>query len=419
MKIILILLAALLLFPLSENSAEISFAQAAGDMDWLKKYIHPLTTYDPGFEDYRDLDFLGQAIGNKKVIALGEVSHGSHEIYMMKHRIIRYLSKYHGFDILSAEAPLPEADKVNAYIFTGKGNPAELIRGMHYWVSRTQEILDMVEWMRSRNLEGHPVKYSGFDMQYYSGAIEALKQGFIYDVETTRLIGTLSLKLDSFQRNSGMPVIGKITGAGKQVVDPLIRKIGAKIEAGKFTSNEKEWLSRNLRIVEQSVANTPWDREIYMAENFEWICNRHPGSRFVVWGHNMHIMRTNHHPTLLPMGGYLSKTFGDEYLNVGFAFYEGSYTALKGGRLGVHAAEQAYEGTYEYMFRQFNIPLFLLDLREIKADNSLHARVFKNQLKFRHTGAIKTGVEFGPKNITDDYDFILFIHKSSPSTLLD
>lgn len=104
------------------------------DIIWLKNIIHPLKTFDPTIEDSGDLDILGRIIGDKKIVALGEVTHGSREIFKMKHRIIKYLNEQHNFDVFSMEANMLEANRLNEYIIDGQGNPTELIKGMHFWI---------------------------------------------------------------------------------------------------------------------------------------------------------------------------------------------------------------------------------------------------------------------------------------------
>lgn len=387
------------------------------DIIWLKSIIHPLKTFDPTIEDSGDLDILGQIIGDKKIVALGEVTHGSSEIFKMKHRIIKYLNEQHNFDVFSMEANMPEANRLNEYIIDGQGNPTELIKGMHFWVWNNQEVLDLVEWMHAENQNGHPIKFSGFDMQYYEGALENLKKSFKHDSKVTQIIIELNDTLNLYKSRSSMPIIGSVSESQKNTIDQLLIKIENEVKLGKFEKSEKEWLSQNLRIIEQSISNTPWDREKFMAENFEWITNQNPNSRFIIWGHNAHVMRTNHHKTLLPMGGYLSNTFKEDYLNIGFAFYKGSYTALSNKKIGVQPAEEAKIGSYEYIFNQLGEPLFLLDLREIRDNNSPQALMFKSALMFRTVGAVKTR-EFDKKDILKDYDLLIFIAESSNSIQL-
>ncbi len=382
------------------------------DIIWLKSIIHPLKTFDPTIENTEDLEILGQLVGDKKIVALGEVTHGSSEIFKMKHRIIKYLNKQHNFDIFSMEAAMPEADRLNEYILDGKGNPTELIRGMHFWILCNQEVLDLVEWMRLENQNGHPIKFCGFDMQYYEGAIENLKNGFKYDSKITQTIDELNDTLNLYKLRSNMPIIGFVSEQQENTVNQFLKKIEQEVNLKNFGKSEKEWLLRNLRIIEQSIKDYPWEREKYMAENFEWITKQNPNSKFIIWAHNSHVMRTNHHETLLPMGGYLSNDFKEDYLNIGFAFYKGSYTALSHNKIEIQTAEEAENGSYEYIFYQLQEPLFLIDLREIRDNNSLQTQLFKNALKFRTVGAVKTR-EFEEKDILKDYDLLIFIAEST------
>jgi len=67
-------------------------ALSQSEMATLKKYIYPLRTYEPDGGDTKDLKTLDKLIGNSEVVALGEVTHGSSEIFKMKNRIIQYLA---------------------------------------------------------------------------------------------------------------------------------------------------------------------------------------------------------------------------------------------------------------------------------------------------------------------------------------
>jgi erythromycin esterase len=51
-------------------------------------------------------------------------------------------------------------------VLNGKGDPAKLIKGMYFWTWDTQEVLEMVLWMREFNKSGKGrVEFTGFDMQ--------------------------------------------------------------------------------------------------------------------------------------------------------------------------------------------------------------------------------------------------------------
>src|SRR5262245_38401884 len=76
-----------------------------------------------------------------------------------------------GFTIFSIEANLPEAYRLNDYVLEGKGDPAKLLKGMYFWTWDTEEVLDMIRWMREFNQSGKGrVEFTGFDMQNISVA---------------------------------------------------------------------------------------------------------------------------------------------------------------------------------------------------------------------------------------------------------
>src|SRR5262249_5688561 len=66
--------------------------------------------------------------------------------------------------------------RLNDYVLNGTGDPAELIRGMYFWTWDTEEVLDMVRWMRTFNESGKGrVQFTGFDMQTPTVAAENVR----------------------------------------------------------------------------------------------------------------------------------------------------------------------------------------------------------------------------------------------------
>jgi erythromycin esterase-like protein len=71
---------------------------------------------------------------------------------------------------------MPEAYRLNDYVLNGKGDPAKLIGGMYFWTWNTEEVLDMVQWMRQFNASGKGhVEFTGFDMQTPNVALEIVR----------------------------------------------------------------------------------------------------------------------------------------------------------------------------------------------------------------------------------------------------
>lgn len=150
-----------------ESSARLAQENANADAarSWLKANAIRLSTVEAG-HGFTDMEPLKKIIGDARIVALGEATHGSREFFQLKHRMLEFLATEKGFTIFSIEANMPEAYRLNDYVLNGNGDPATLIKGMYFWTWSTEEVLDMVRWMREFNKSGKGrVQFTGFDMQ--------------------------------------------------------------------------------------------------------------------------------------------------------------------------------------------------------------------------------------------------------------
>ena len=144
-------------------------------LDWIRNAAIPLTGSTPG-EGYEDLRPLKNLVRNARIVALGEGTHGTSEFFRMKHRILEFLASEMGFTIFSIEANMPEAYRVNDFVLTGQGDPKALLKGMYFWTWNTQEVLDMILWMRDFNQSGKGrIEFTGFDMQTPNIAMQIVR----------------------------------------------------------------------------------------------------------------------------------------------------------------------------------------------------------------------------------------------------
>lgn len=139
---------------------------------WLKSSVLTFETAEAG-HGFDDLPPLKELIGDARIVALGEGTHGTREFFQMKHRLVEYLASEMGFTIFSIEANMPEAYRVNDFVLTGEGDPKQLLKGMYFWTWNTQEVLDMILWIREFNKSGKGrIEFTGFDMQTPDVAME-------------------------------------------------------------------------------------------------------------------------------------------------------------------------------------------------------------------------------------------------------
>lgn len=385
------------------------------DKKELRKYTYPIRSCDPGKGGSDDLRVLNALIGDSKVVALGENTHGASKIYRMKHRIIEYMAENMGFDIFSIEANMPESYRLNQYTVDGKGDPKNLIAGMYFWTWNTQEMLDLVEWMRNFNQAGHRITYTGFDMQFYEESVSLLDAAFTNDEQSMQLLWDIYAGLKDVQTysSSGIPQINAPTA--KNIAEKLVR-IERQIGKLSVAEKEKAWLRQNAALLHQFLGDGPllsW-RDRCMAGNLLWIKRQNPLSRIVVWAHNGHIEKSSDR-----MGGFLQDSLGTEYVNFGFTFYDGEYTGIRpGNNTWRQQAQRAYPGTLEYLLDKLDEPMFILDLKKMREEDS-PALAWIDGLRFRHIGAVKVEQEFPDTKTTEKYDYLLFIRNVTPSQLLN
>jgi erythromycin esterase-like protein len=134
-------------------------------VDWLRANAIPLKTAEAG-HGFADMQPFKKVIGNARIVSLGEATHGTREFFQLKHRMLEFLAAEMGFTIFSIEANMPEAYRLNDFVLTGRGDPAQLLKGLYFWTWNTEEVLDMILWMREFNKSGKGrIEFTGFDMQ--------------------------------------------------------------------------------------------------------------------------------------------------------------------------------------------------------------------------------------------------------------
>ncbi len=396
---------------LYDSPAPLKRVPTTEEIAWLKSRIIPLSTVDPAQPIGEEILKLEEGLKNAKVVALGEVSHGSSEIFQMKHRIIRYLYQNLGFTRFALEANMTEAYAVNSFL-QGNDQPSigQLLSDMYFWTWNTQEVSDLIQWMSDYNQQTtSELEFTGFDMQYFAGPVSALSQ-LLGEEELEGVSKEFQyLKTLRDQQNSS----GSFSPAQSTYVREEFSRIQQLINEQDFDTKTLFWAHQQVRLlIQYAQMNSFLSRDKFMAENLHWIHQQSPEEKIVLWAHNGHVQQTDRR-----MGDYLDEVLGDDYLSIGFSFYEGSYTAVGENGLNTYPAQTAYSGTYEYFFEAANEPIFLLDLRNIDRNEAAAQWIFAN-LPFRSVGAMKKSQEFQEAAIYEDFDLILFIRESSASQRL-
>lgn len=410
------------------------------DLSWVQANLVPFRTDEPG-GDASDLEALRDIIGDARVVALGEATHGTREFFRMKHRVLEFLVREMDFNLFAIEATWAESNDLNRYVHTGQGSSAALLSNLHFWTWNTQEVLDMIEWMRDHNQTsgaGRTISFLGFDMQFSQRAMGEVEAFRVELGEAGNRLGSLMAEgfvcwqiWNQARAYSAMPASHREEcRAGIDAVYDDLAAHQAEYEA--VTSPEAYAHARRAaRVIVQHeyLASRDWvgvepnPRERFMAENAEWLLDQGgPDAKIVLWAHNAHIW------DLKPwMGWYLRSTYGDEMVNVGFSFARGSFNAVTRRQnqffgLSEHSVGPPSPASYEFQFERLGSPRFLLDLRPLRANVPEGARWLTEPRLHRRIGAVydpdRPGQFYTSVSLPLAYDVLIHFGGSSPSVLL-
>jgi erythromycin esterase len=365
-------------------------------VDWIRGQAVPLLTPRAG-HGFADLAPLRDIVGSARVVALGEATHGTREFFQMKHRLLEYLVSELGFSVFAIEAAWPESEAVDEYVRTGQGDPAKALAGLYIWPWNTEEVLDLIRWMRQWNaVPGHrQVRFYGFDV--LAGAVSAQRLAARLQQIDPTLAAEVSPTLRKLAALEPAYGLNEEYLAAVAAVAAVLPRIAARLPQPASAADRQAIVDRHyVQVLER---NTQYRsgrgemRERGMADNVRWIADvAEPGSRIVVWAHNYHV---NNFSDPFPwMGGHLEAALGKDYLPVGLLFHHGAFQAMDrtGGSDGLKefAVGPPPAGTVEDTFERAGWPLCLLDLRRLPPSGPV-AEWFRRPQQVRGVGSSFTG----------------------------
>jgi erythromycin esterase len=399
----------------------------------LKQIAQPLAGVEAG-HPYPDLAAFGKAVGEARIVSLGEATHGTREFFQMKHRLLEYLVREKSFTVFAIEANWPESLAVDRYIKTGEGDPKAALSGMYFWTWNTTEVLDMIEWMRAFNAAPgqHPIlSFTSFDMQTADVAanhvLVYLRKADPQQAQAAETAYAGLAKLREQPQEPSKDVAGSVAQRAAEVVAAMDSKrealIGATSPEAWRDARQAAEIARQAASLRTPGINTDY-RDEMMARNVEWLADQaYPGQKMVLWAHNAHVSLGSDGSYKL-MGAWLRLRFGTDMYVLGFQFRggtaraisttaDGKFTGLKDNLLPVSP-----EGGGDAVLSAARLPLFFLDLRSVPNEGAL-GRWLSEQHPFRSFGAVwyeqTPDLQLQPEVLTELYDGIIFVEDTHPA----
>jgi erythromycin esterase len=252
-------------------------------------------------DDFADLQFLKPLLARRRLVLLGESSHGVAEFNWMKSRLVRFLHREMGFDVLAFESSLSGCDIADKAI--GSASPEEVLRACIFGVWHSTETLGLFQYLDSERKAGRRITLAGFDTQNSGTArpevssrlqsmVAAVDPAFaqvLADAETrlaaprTGPAGEETLALVPRYRDAATLVL-------RNRATLLQRNPPAAVELAIQELRSRAQFA--IQLSHGASAEGSRIRDAAMADNLEFLLDRlYPGRKIVVWAHNTHIAK--------------------------------------------------------------------------------------------------------------------------------
>ncbi|MFW3172496.1 erythromycin esterase family protein [Geodermatophilus sp. CPCC 206100] len=262
--------------------------------------------------DPADLDPLLERVGDARVVAIGEASHGTHEYYAWRAALTRRLVTERGFRFVAVEGDWPDCYRVNRSVRLREGADADPYDALDAfsrwptWMWANDEVVEFCRWLRELNAgrpEPERVGFYGLDVYSLWDSIHELV-AWLREHEPEHVDQAVRALqcFEPFGEDGAEYAFASRfapTTCEQAVVDLLHRLCGDRGREEAQTDPEARFSAeqnaavvvdaeRYYRAMVQSSAESWNVRDVHMADVLDRLL-AHAGGKVVVWEHNTHI----------------------------------------------------------------------------------------------------------------------------------
>lgn len=288
-----------------------------------------------------DFSWLEELARGARLIGAGEGSHGTAEHFQLKDRLFRELVEQHGFTVFAIEADFDDGYEVDRFVRgEGPNDPDAATRAFDFWTWKTQEVRDLLVWMRGYNAtrgEKPELRVVGIDMQDPSGSLTLLKRLAPDDSRVqAALAPLLALPTPTWLTLNGRPaaqqaeIRAQITTL-QQAVAALPQAIPDRAVLLHLAETVRQGATL-LAVPSSDFGRTNLIRDAAMFGNTRTALDTlFPSQKAMLWAHNFHISKVPAQgQPYVNLGQHLARALGKGYRTVGFSFGDGELRAVSG-----------------------------------------------------------------------------------------
>ena len=340
--------------------------------------------------DTADLDPLVDRIGNRRLVLIGEASHGTAEFYRFRARLTRRLIEERGFTIVAAEADWPDAARIDHFVRHRTAPPAdwEAFARFPTWMWRNTEVHAFATWLQGWNADKPGALRAGFyglDLYSLFTSTRAIID-YLEDVDPAlaALARSRFSCLSPWEADPAAYGYAALTGTYRECAQDVtqvlvdlhrqrldqIRQDGDRL----FDAQQNAYLVANAERYYRVMyygSRASWNlRDGHMFETLQNVMQHHgPLAKAVVWAHNSHIgdarateMSRRGERNL---GELCARGLGAQSYRIGFGTDHGTVAAATDwdGPMQVKPVRPSHRQSYERQFHLTGLPGLILPMR--------------------------------------------------------
>lgn len=361
--------------PPPKTSTELSILRAAAES------LPPID--DSSFGAFFD------RFGSKRIVLLGESSHGTSEFYRARAAITRRLIEQHGFSIVAVEADWPDASAVDRHI---RQKPHEKITGIPFarfptWMWRNTDFEAFTRFLKQHNgtkpIDDRAAFY-GLDLYNMNASIAAVLSylGRV-DEQAAAVARSRYACLTPWSRQPAAYGRAALTHGfsvcEKPVTQILVDLLKKQLDYVGKDGDQFFDASQNARLVANA---EQYYRAMYYGSSLSWnlrdqhmfrtlqqiLAHAGPDKKAVVWAHNSHIGDARHTDMgrsrgELNIGQLCRQAFGDDAALIGFGTASGTVAAASewDDPMEIKTIRPPLPGSHESICHAVDLERFLWD----------------------------------------------------------
>ncbi len=266
----------------------------------FKKFViessSPIENIDPENKNFNGFEKIADAIGDSRVVFLGEQDHGDAPTFLAKTKIIKYLHEKMGFNVIVFESNFLGLNQSLANKADLSFSTREDYRDFIFPIwTNCIECADLFNYIDSSFSSSNPIHVSGMDPRLYlSGGrqfpitqiIQRLGNENVFSNEKEKEIVTQNLEelvKNEYDTNLSSDVVYSLNS--------FFNKAESKLVQNSFLFQTM----RSLRgftssALDSTESNNP--RDIQMSDNFLWLKNEvFPNEKIIVWASSYHLFK--------------------------------------------------------------------------------------------------------------------------------